>query len=169
MSDGTVDRRTALALLGAGVLASRLDAARFFSPAEHELVDVLTEMIIPADEHSPGARAAGVGAYIDLVIAGSSSEEQTKCRSELAGFEEFARQQCGKPFLQADATARARVLDRLAGQAPHAASPAGRFFGRVREMTIYGYYTSEIGLLKELGYKGNQVLAVFPGCKSKEG
>ena len=41
----------------------------FFTPDEFALVDELSEMIIPADEHSPGARAAKVAAFIDTRLA----------------------------------------------------------------------------------------------------
>lgn len=34
----------------------------------------------------------------------------------------------------------------------------------MKKLTISAYYSSEIGLLKELGYKGNQVLSEFPSC-----
>jgi hypothetical protein len=30
--------------------------------------------------------------------------------------------------------------------------------------TASSYYTSQIGLLKELGYVGNMLLSGFPGC-----
>ena len=160
MSDGTLDRRTALVLLGAGALARPLGAATYFPSAEFDLIDTLAEMILPADGHSPGAHAAGVARYIDLVVSSSPAETQAAWKSEMAAFENFARQQCGKPFLQADASARGRVLDQLAASS----APAAAFFHRVREMTIFGYYSSEIGLLKELGYKGNQVMNGFAGC-----
>jgi hypothetical protein len=165
MSEAPLDRRTALVLLGAGALSARLDAATFFSSAEHDLVDAVAEMIIPADEHSPGARGAGVARYIDLVISASPPETQNDWKSEMAAFVAFAEKQSGKPFLQCGAEARARVLDQVA----QATDPAARFFARVRELTIFGYYSSEVGLLKELGYKGNQVLSAFPGCKTPMG
>jgi hypothetical protein len=38
------------------------------------------------------------------------------------------------------------------------------FFVEVKKLTIFTYSSSEIGLLKELGYKGKQALGEFPGC-----
>src|SRR5437660_12724725 len=38
---------------------------KFLTAAEYALLDELTELIIPADDHSPGARVAAVAAYID--------------------------------------------------------------------------------------------------------
>jgi hypothetical protein len=52
--------------------------------------------------------------------------------------------------------------------------PAGRlplevFFANTKQATIHGYYTSEIGIHKELRYKGNQILAEFVGCLTVDG
>src|SRR4051794_13124710 len=44
---------------------------RFLTPAEYALLDELTELIIPTDAHSPGARAAGVAGYIDARLTES--------------------------------------------------------------------------------------------------
>jgi hypothetical protein len=43
---------------------------------------------------------------------------------------------------------------------------AGRFFVNLKRMTLHAYYTSEIGLRRELGYRGPEVLGSFPGCKA---
>src|SRR5213595_786105 len=44
-------------------VAGRSD--RFLTAEQFALLDELTELIIPADDHSPGARAAEVARYID--------------------------------------------------------------------------------------------------------
>ena len=41
-------------------------------------------------------------------------------------------------------------------------------FARLKLMTLDGYYTSAIGIHRELQYKGNAVLAEFPGCRHPE-
>lgn len=43
-----------------------------------------------------------------------------------------------------------------------------RFFRLIKNLTADGYYTSRAGLLEELGYTGNTVLARFPGCAVPE-
>ena len=43
-----------------------------------------------------------------------------------------------------------------------------RFFRLVKNLTADGYYTSRVGLLEELGYVGNTVLARFPACSVPE-
>ena len=47
--------------------------------------------------------------------------------------------------------------------------PLEAFFAATKRATIHGYYTSEIGIHKELRYKGNQILAEFQGCQTEDG
>jgi len=49
-----------------------------------------------------------------------------------------------------------------------ATDPRGAFFQKLKEMTIDGYYSTEIGLVQELGYQGNDYLREFPGCQDQE-
>src|SRR2546426_11829615 len=51
-------------------------SGKFLTPAEYALLDELTELIIPTDDHSPGARAAGVAGYIDSRLAESLEPER---------------------------------------------------------------------------------------------
>lgn len=48
-------------------------------------------------------------------------------------------------------------------------TPLEAFFANTKRATIHGYYTSEIGIHKELRYKGNQLLAEFVGCRTVDG
>ncbi|HXG32897.1 MAG TPA: gluconate 2-dehydrogenase subunit 3 family protein [Bryobacteraceae bacterium] len=180
-----VDRRETLILLGAGVLASRLEAAQqhlhalrnssgayerqFFTEREHALLDRVAEMILPADEHSPGAHEARVADYIDLVVAHSSREAQEQWRARLAAFEELARAEGGKSFVELDASKQAQVLEAAARGESRPSTEAEHFFVTMKRMTLAAYYTSEIGLIRELGYRGNQVRGSFPGCRHPRG
>lgn len=48
-------------------------------------------------------------------------------------------------------------------------TPLEKFFAVTKEATVHGYYTSEIGIHKELRYKGNQIIAEFVGCLTQDG
>ena len=48
-------------------------------------------------------------------------------------------------------------------------TPLEAFFFNTKQATIHGYYTSEIGIHKDLHYKGNQILAEFVGCVTEDG
>src|ERR1700746_1123234 len=56
--------------------AQSIPAGRFFTPAQHALVEELSETIIPADRHSGGAKAAKVADYIDQVLREGFDENQ---------------------------------------------------------------------------------------------
>jgi hypothetical protein len=48
-------------------------------------------------------------------------------------------------------------------------APLEKFFVTTKDATITGYYTSEIGIHKDLHYKGNQYVPEFLGCLTVEG
>ena len=50
--------------------------ARFFTAAQHTLVEELSETIIPADSHSGGAKAAKVADYIEQVLRETTDDNQ---------------------------------------------------------------------------------------------
>jgi gluconate 2-dehydrogenase gamma chain len=166
-----MDRRIALQLIGMGVAAARVGIAQehlhtiktrpqnytlqFFTPAEDRLIDQIAEMILPADDHSPGAHAAGVSKYIDLVVDNSPADVQANWKSGLAAMGNF---------LNLSPAEQKSTLDKLCAAESHPATPAEQFFAAMKKATLFGYYTSQIGLIQELDYKGNEVLSSFPGC-----
>jgi hypothetical protein len=52
---------------------------KFFSEEENQTVIEMSERIIPADDHSPGAKAARVNEYIDLVVSESPDATRQTC------------------------------------------------------------------------------------------
>jgi hypothetical protein len=71
----------------------------------------------------------------------------------------------------ADVSAAEKPADAAlnAPAAPQGKSPVEKFFVTAKQATIHGYYSSEIGIHKELRYKGNQILAEFVGCQTVDG
>jgi gluconate 2-dehydrogenase gamma chain len=68
-------------------------------------------------------------------------------------------------------TEKTESEQRPAAPAPSPVSPADvpvSFFRVLKNLTADGYYTSRVGLVEELGYKGNTVLAEFPSCAVPE-
>src|SRR2546422_8149236 len=90
-------------------------SGKFLSPAEYALLDELAELIIPTDDHSPGARAAGVAAYIDGRLAESlDSDWQVLWRAGLQAVDALSQELSGQPLLHATADQRVAVLTRMA-------------------------------------------------------
>ena len=136
----------------------------FLTPQELALVDELSELIIPTDDHSPGARAAKVAAYIDFRLADAWEEqERIEWREGLKRIDELSRESSGKPFMQASAEQRLAVLTRIARNEKEPRQPEELFFAKLKSRVVDAYYTSEIGIKQEMEYKGNSYLAEFVG------
>ena len=128
----------------------------FFTPAEFALVDELSDMIIPTDAQSGGARAAGVAAYIDARLAESFEKEPPAAwRAGLEAVEALSREMSGKTFMASTAEQRLAVLTRMAANEKEPKTPAEKFFGEIKGFTVRAYYTSKIGIHDDQQYKGN--------------
>ena len=136
----------------------------FFSPDEFAMVDELTELIIPEDDHSPGARGAEVAAYIDRRL-GESFEEEPKemWRTGLRLLDSICEEICGAPFMQATTRQRNVVLMRISENESSPEKPEEHFFNELKSRTVRAYYTSKIGIHQEMEYKGNTYIDEFVG------
>src|SRR2546425_5927682 len=131
---------------------------RVLTPAELALLDELTELIIPADDRSPGARSAGVAAYIDGRLAESLDPEwQALWRSGLQAVDELSREVNRQAVLPATPDPRPAALGRMAGGEPDPKTPLEHFFKDLKRWTVRAYYTSKIGIHVDQEYKGNVV------------
>lgn len=149
----------------AGPAAETKSAAHFFTPAQHRLVDELTETIIPADDHSGGAKAAKVADYIDAFLArGTDDTQKNTWREGLRLIEIMAQHYHGKSFVDSSPEERSAVIKVLSDNDKMVDLPEVRFFIELKRLTVRGYYTSKIGIHDELQYKGNRILQEFVGC-----
>ncbi len=140
-------------------------AAQFFSPAQHSLVEELSETIIPADSHSGGAKAAKVADYIEQVLRESTDEnQQLVWREGLRLIDLMSQHYSGKSFVDSSSEERIAVLTVLSDNDHMTDLPEVRFFRDLKGLTVRGYYTSKIGIHDELEYKGNRMLTEFVGC-----
>jgi hypothetical protein len=140
-------------------------ATRFFTPAQHTLVEELSETIIPADSHSGGAKAAKVADFIEQFLRETSDDGQRSIfREGLRLVDLMSQHYNGKSFVDSGAEERIAVLTVLSDNDQMTDLPEVRFFHDLKRLTIRGYYTSKIGIHDELEYKGNRMLAQFVGC-----
>jgi Gluconate 2-dehydrogenase subunit 3 len=138
---------------------------RFFAPAQHTLVEELSETIIPADRHSGGAKAAKVADYIDQVLRETTDDDQKQVWDEgLRLIDLMSLHYSGKSFVDSSSEERTAVLTVLSDNDHMTDLPEVRFFRDLKGLTVRGYYTSRIGIHDELEYKGNRMLTEFIGC-----
>jgi hypothetical protein len=139
-------------------------APKFFTAEEFALVDELSELIVPTDDHSPGARAAKVADYIDARLAEAwDPAEKMAWRDGLKLVDRMAHERSGKTFMQSSGDDRIAVLTRMAEHEGKPQRPDERFFAELKERVVYAYYTSRIGIRQEMEYKGNGLLTEFEG------
>lgn len=141
---------------------------KFFSAQENKTIVEMTERIIPADESSPGAKAAGVNEYLDLVISASPEDLQKHWREGLAAVNKKSQEMFGKDFADSTVEQQVALLTEISKNERSPRTIEERFFRTIKNGTIDGYYTSKIGIHQELKYKGNSYLKEFPGCTHPE-
>ena len=140
----------------------------FFTPEQNLLVDELTEMILPTDDHSPGARAAKVSLFIDGKLSDASDDEKRLWKRGLEAVDTEANKRFGKTFHDSTPAQRDAILADMAAGEKKPSTDLHRFFVRLKTQTISGYYTSSIGLLKDLEYKGVVPQAKYQPCEHPE-
>jgi hypothetical protein len=130
---------------------------QFFSEEESRLLDQLMEMIIPADDHSPGAHEAQTNLFADLMVATSDNAVKKQWQDGIRLMRE-----------EANGSSLTDALHRAAANEENPTTDLERFFVLLKQMTVNGYYTSEIGIHKDMEYIGNAYLGAFPECTHPE-
>ena len=192
-NDETISRRTALKILGVGVgvasapnvfaqhphshtgveMVAPADSQaqsqlRFFTAAEMTSITLMSDLIIPADEQSPGAKAAGVPAFIDLMVSESAVETKNLWRNGLAAIDQLCKKEFSNTFSTLTSEQQVVVLKLISRNEYQPRRIEERFFIAIKGLTVDGYYTSELGIHQELRYKGNAYLKDFAGCTHPE-
>ena len=144
------------------------EVARFFNPQEMETIATISDLIIPTDEHSPGARAAGASGFIDLMVNESPNETKALWRDGLAAVERMSQLQFSATFIQASHEQQISLLKTISRNERRPKKIEERFFVAIKSLTVDAYYTSAIGIHQDLRYQGNAVLKEFVGCTHPE-
>ena len=158
-----ISRREALqastALLGSALLLpgmltgcapkSRESAAKDVS-SDQALLDDIADTLLPTTAALPGAKAAGVGATMFLILTDcSAADVQQRVSGGLAEFRAACRER-GGDFGSLQQPERERLLRELDAAAQQSATP--HWFADVRELALNAYFSSEIGLTQAMRY-----------------
>ncbi|ODT89626.1 gluconate 2-dehydrogenase subunit 3 family protein [Phenylobacterium sp. SCN 70-31] len=126
------------------------------SPSQAQVLDALSELIAPGTD-TPGTREAGVPAYVDRTIAGyCTAVEAGEFRSVLDALDADARARHGKGFAAlstSEQTAIAATYDKGQKFSP---------FGRLKEVVLVGYFSSEPGATLAVRY--DPIPGDYKGC-----
>lgn len=137
----------------------------YLSPEQRSTMAAMTEIIIPRTE-TPGAIDAGVARYIELMVQQWMNELERQIFNEgLAKLMMSVQQKFGKPFEQLDSKTQLAIMEELEAEASDSSwydmgnimrdfVSDAPFICQVKELTIWGFFTSEVG--------GSQVLRFNP-------
>jgi hypothetical protein len=127
--------------------------------AQRATVDLLGDLMLPADDVSPGAGQLGVGAFVDEWLSAPYPAQQADRTLILGGLAWLDRQsdiQHGKAFAALDVQMRGRMLDTLCMAAPTGRMEMPvRFMDRLRHLFVLGFYTLPEGK-RDMGFIGDQ-------------
>ena len=111
------------------------------------LIEAIADTLLPTTPNSPGAKAAGVGPTINLLL--TDCREQVDQKRVVEGLKQF-RSTVGDDFASMSQANRENWLRKIDTEAKAAGS--NHYFGLVRELSLQAYFSSEIGTTKALRY-----------------
>jgi hypothetical protein len=155
--------------------AADLESPLPYSDSDVEFLDEVAETIMPKTD-TPGARDAAVGRFIARYSAACYPPEHIALLK--AGIPDIDAQMQvlqGKGFRQATAAAKISLLTQIDRQAKEHARQAGanqvaakpgenspHYFTLMKQLTLYGFFTSEPGATRVVRYRPNP--GKYKGC-----
>jgi len=123
-----------------------------FSASEEEILAEFADIIIPTSASSAGAKAAGLGTFIPMMIRECyPANMQDIFAKGLIEMDDKCIKEYNKNFLSLSVAERQKVVTDLKDQCI-ADKKAPSFFLIARDLTILGYYSSEIGCTQAREY-----------------
>lgn len=136
---------------------AKLNAEQFFDEHEMKTLTVLCDLILPDKDGLGSASAAGSPDFIEFMAKDYPGFQQ-RLRGGLMWLDHKSNKDYSKEFNALETSNQKMILDSIAYydyETPSSERPFEvNFFSLVRNLTLTGYYTSEMGI-KALGYKGN--------------
>ena len=164
------DRLFAFSFEPAVIEKAMAQGAGALTAADVALLDEIAETILP-ETSTPGARAAKVGAFMALMVSEAYDERTRQVFQQgLRQLDEACRQTHAVSFMQASAAQRLSLVEALdreqhavmedrapkqrvrAPAGPPASDEPAHYFRLMKELTLLGYFTSEIGCTRAMRY-----------------
>lgn len=138
-----------------------------FSADDVDFLDEVGETILPTT-NTPGARAAKVGEHMKIMVNDCYEErDQVVFHDGIKKIKELSQQQFGKDFMAITPQQRLQLLTKLDNEQKEfmktwKAPAAKPYFRLMKELTLLGYFTSEIGCTQARRYI--QTPGRYDGC-----
>ena len=139
-----------------------------FSAEDVAFLDEVADTILPTTASSPGAKAAKVGQFMTVQVNDCYETKNQKIFHEGIGkLKKYAKDNGGKEFMSMTPEERTNLLVKLDKEASEyqknkKEGDDNHYFRMIKELTLLGYFTSEIGMTKARRWK--EVPGSYQGC-----
>ncbi len=135
----------------------KIAAEVFFTAAEMAVIGVLADIIIPKDNISGSATDVKVPEFIAFIVNDRPDEFQVPLRGGIRWLDLESSKRFDKSFVNLSNTQQLQIVDDIAypAKAKPEFSQGVTFFNLMRNLTVTGFYTTEVGF-KDIGYMGNR-------------
>ncbi|MBB6270658.1 NAD-specific glutamate dehydrogenase [Pedobacter cryoconitis] len=145
-------------LTGCSPENGKMKSKLVFSPQDIDFLDEVADTILPATK-SPGAKAAKVGSWMTVMVNDCYEEKDQKIFKEgIDQLNQACEKMYGTAFMKASTVQRLSLLTAMDKEAKEYQSKKNRdalpahYFTMMKQLTLLGYFTSEIGCTKALRY-----------------
>jgi hypothetical protein len=138
-----------------------------FDADQLKILDEIAETILPQTT-TPGAKAAKVGQFMTVMVQDCyNKEDQEVFVKGISKLDDASNKKFGKKFLEASAEQRKGLLNELDKEQKEFGSTKkpeepNHYFRMMKELTLLGFFTSEVGATKVLRYL--PVPGKYEGC-----
>lgn len=139
-----------------------------FSPNNIAFLDEVGETILPTTAGSPGAKAAQIGEFMKVIVTDCYEEGDQKVFMEgFSKINEASDKKFGMEFMDLSAENKLALLNEIDKEAKTYSDAKKKedpnhYFSLMKQLTLWGYFTSEVGSTKALRYL--PVPGKYEGC-----
>lgn len=137
--------------------AADTSVERLFEPKTIDFLGDVADAILPPTS-SPGAKEAGVGSFIPVMVRDCyTNEDQTAFMKVLTEVDKASNAVFGKNFQALNADERLQIVNKLDKEAKAYQKDKGdtdpnHYFHLFKQLTLLGFFSSELGATKALRY-----------------
>ena len=167
-----MDRREALSAIALLVGGTLVGAEAFltgckttgkkeglFATEDIALLDEVGDTILPTTASSPGAKAAKIGEFMRTIVTDCYNDEDQKTFTDgINKLNDASKKKFDKNFMELAPNQKHDLLVDLDKEAKDYSKnrkekdPANHYFSLIKQLTVWGYFTSEVGATKALRY-----------------
>ena len=150
---GTIAATQLGAFMSRAAFAATENAApQFLNQGQFQLVEQIVDLMIPETD-TPGAHAAGVHHFIDMMLnEWASAERRDRYVAGVTDMGSRLSELAGEDFVVASHAKQLEALQAVDNEAFASGSPE-IFYSEFKRLVLFGYYSSEAGATVELQYE----------------